>query len=296
VLPPRVVALIKGTAAMGIWATSFILVKLGLDYTGPVTLAGLRYFLAFLILLPWLIRRRGVMRSWSISLWKRLCFAGISAYAIGNGALFWGLTVVPATTGAFLLSFTPLLVLFMSRFWLREQPTSRQTGGVFITLLGGAFFFLPGLNHGEFLGIGVILVGLFGFAIFSIIGRGIAREQEADTLALTAVPLATGGGVLLIGTLLLEGWPSFPLVAWMIVLTLAGVNTAVAYMLYNQALQSMTALEMNVLMNLMPMTTAVFAWLFLGDELHPLQLAGILIVVIGIGIVQNGRRHLPTNR
>jgi drug/metabolite transporter (DMT)-like permease len=78
----------------------------------------------------------------------------------------------------------------------------------------------------------------------------VAREQEVGTLSLTAIPLAFGGGFLLLIALPLEGWEQLPVEAWGIVLAFALVNTALAYMLYKHALQSLTALEMNMMLNL----------------------------------------------
>ena len=102
---------------------------------------------------------------------------------MGNGALFWGLKYVPATTASFLFSLVPLLVLFMGALWLRELPTRWQIIGVVIGLAGAFLFFSPGFGQGEPLGTVIILAGLFGFAAFTILGRGVARVQEVDTLA-----------------------------------------------------------------------------------------------------------------
>jgi LuxR family maltose regulon positive regulatory protein len=70
---------------------------------------------------------------------------------------------------------------------------------------------------------------------------------------------------------LLEGWPVLPLAVWVFILTLVGINTALAYMLCNHALRSLTALEMNMLLNLSQLVTAVFAWLLLRETLSKLQ-------------------------
>ena len=48
----RIAALLEALLATIIWASSFVLVKMILSNIGPLTIAGLRYFLAFLILLP----------------------------------------------------------------------------------------------------------------------------------------------------------------------------------------------------------------------------------------------------
>ena len=37
-----------------IWATSFVFVRVGMDEVGPLTMAGLRYFAAFVLMLPFI--------------------------------------------------------------------------------------------------------------------------------------------------------------------------------------------------------------------------------------------------
>jgi drug/metabolite transporter (DMT)-like permease len=283
----RSVALMEGLVVAVLWASSAVLAKLGLrQEIGPLTLAGLRYFLAALVLLPFALCRGNPVRSLSPSLWLRLLLMGISAYTVGNGAFFLGLQYLPATTISFLLNCTPLLVLGASLLWLRESPTGLQVLGVIVALAGGTLFFSPGLKADELLGLGIMGIGLVGFALFSILGRTIARDQETDTLTLTLVPLVAGGGLLLVWAALLEGIPAFSVTGGGIVLWLALVNTALAYVLYNRALRVLTALEINMLLNLSPLGTAAFAWALLGERLSVAQIVGMLIVILGVTLVQ----------
>ncbi|MCA9978373.1 MAG: EamA family transporter, partial [Anaerolineales bacterium] len=48
-----------------LWSTSWVLIKIGLQNIPALTFAGLRYFLAFLLLLPLLYTRRATA-------WRRL--------------------------------------------------------------------------------------------------------------------------------------------------------------------------------------------------------------------------------
>jgi drug/metabolite transporter (DMT)-like permease len=283
--PSRFVAIAEGVLATLIWASSFVFVKIGLDYMGPLTIAGLRYFLASLLLLPFVIHREKTKRPRTSSIWLRLFLIGFSAYAIGNGAMFWGLKYLPATTGSFMMGFSPLLILFAAAVWLKEIPTRRQIMGVVVALTGSVLFFSTGLRVGEPLGLGIVAVGLLGFLFFGILGREVAREQKVDTLSLTAIPLAFGGGLLLLVALPLEGLPAFSLTGWGIVLWLAVINTAFAYLLYNHSLQVLTALEMNVMLNLSPLGTAVLAWLLLDERLSIIQISGMIIAIIGVVFV-----------
>jgi drug/metabolite transporter (DMT)-like permease len=287
--PGRLLAIAEGISTTVIWGSSLVLIKEGLGHIGPLTLAGLRYFLGFLLLLPLLVRRRRTNASLSPHLWMRLFLIGFSVYVVGNGALYWGQQYLPATTGAFLMSLTPLLILFLSVFWLREVPTPWQVVGVLTSLVGSWLFFSSGLSAGEPVAIGVIAVGLLGFAIFGILGREVARDQQADTLVLTAVPLGFGGGLLLLAAFPLEGVPSLSAASWGIVLWLAVVNTALAYLLYNHSLQVLTALEMNVLLNLAPLVTATLAWFMLNESLTLVQIIGMVTVVVGVAVVQGKR-------
>ena len=286
--PSPAFALSEALVANLIWASSFVLVKIGLNELGPMTITGLRYFVGFLVLLPLMAYNGSAssIRNLSRGMWILLALIGICAYPIGNGFLVWGLQFMPATTGALLLSLTPVLVLFLGLFWLKEIPTRAQAVGLTIALVGSGLFFSPGLAVGEAWAVFVASIGLIGFAFFGILGREIARDQQVDTLSLTALPLAIGGAILLIVALPFEGLPHFSPTSFFIVLWLAAINTAFAYLIYNHSLQVMTALEMNILNNLAPLVTAGMAWIILNEELEPIQAVGIVVALIGIVLVQ----------
>lgn len=282
----RIVAIGESVLATTIWASSFVFVKIGLEYMGPLTIAGFRYFLAFLILLPFLIRKGMIRQPISRGIWLRLFAIGISAYTVGNGALFWGLKYLPATTVSFLMSLSPLLILIGGAVWLKEIPTRWQVFGIVVSLLGSVLFFSSGLKTGEPVGIVIVIVGLIGFMLFGILGREIAKVKQLDTITLTTIPLAIGGGFLLLLAFPLEGMPLLSTKSVGIVLWLAIVNTALAYILYNHSLQILTALEMNVMLNLTPLGTALLAWWLLGERLGFVQIIGMVVMIIGVIFVQ----------
>jgi len=288
--PGRGLAIVESALVMIIWGSSFILIKLGLDHVGPLSVAGLRYWLAFLVLLPFAARRRTANGPIARRVWLRLFLIGFSAYAVGNGALFLALQYLSATTGSFLMSFIPVLVLLLSVTWLREIPTRIQIAGIAISLLGSWLFFSDGLGAGEPSGLLIMAVGLCGFGVFSILGREVARDRRVNTLMLTTAPLGFGGGLLLLVALPLEGLPSSDASGWFIVVWLAIVNTALAYILYNHSLQTLTALEMNAMLNLSPLVTAAMAWLLLGDRIEAVQIAGMVVVIAGVLLVQQRGR------
>jgi len=282
----RRAAIIEGFIVTVIWASSFVLVKIALKHMDPLTIAGSRYLLGFLFLLPIMVFNKKNQFNIPAKLWTRMVLIGISAYLIGNGANFWALKYIPATTASLIMSFMPLVVLVASVVWLKELPTSWQIIGVIISIIGSVLFFWEGLNPGEPVGLAIMLVGMIGFSLFGILSRETAHSWEMDTLPLTAFPLGIGGLLLLFIALPLEGLPSFNLQTWLVVLWLAVVNTSIAYVLYNHSLRAITALEMNVLLNLAPLETALFAWILLGEGISGVQILGMIVVVVGAFVVQ----------
>jgi drug/metabolite transporter (DMT)-like permease len=282
----RRLALTEALLVTIIWSSTFVIVKIGLESLGPLTIAGLRYLIGSLVLAPFLLFRRSSRAPVSKELWLKLILIGISAYTIGNGALFWGLKFIPATTGSFLMSMIPLLVLFGGAILLKEIPTRWQIMGVILSLFGSGLFFSSGLMPGEPQGVVILAIGLLGIMAFSLLGRGIARDKQLDTLRLTTLPLIIGGGVSLLLAFAVEGLPLITWTGFLIVSWLAIINTAGGYLLYNHALQELTALEMNMVMNLSPIFTALLGWILLGETLSLIQIIGMLVVIGGVILVQ----------
>jgi drug/metabolite transporter (DMT)-like permease len=288
--PTMAVALTEALLTTIIWGSSFVVAKIGLRTIGPLTLAGLRYFLAFVLLSPFLLvrlRRNGWPDRGTL---RQLALLGITAYLLGNGALFIALQFVPATLVAFMMSLGPILILIGSLVWLKETPTRLQELGLLVSLGGMALFFIPGLQAAAVRGLAILALGTLAFAAFGLMGRAMARDRRVDSLTLTAVPLAIGGGALLLVGWALEGWPQVTLEGAGIVGWLAVVNTAVAYLIYNHALQRLTALQMNLILNLSPFVTAGLAFLLLGERLTLLQGIGLLVATLGVAVAQRPSR------
>ena len=273
-----------------IWASSFIIVKLVLDEISPLTISGLRYFIGALILLPFMLREKNPPIS--AKMWGWLFLLGISQYTIGNGAIFWSLEYLPATTVSFLMGTITIATLVAGVFFLKEVPTKMQVIGILVTLGGGTLFFIKGMQAGEMLGLVIFFVGMLGITFFSIMGRKFAREGTVSTLTLTGVPLVLGGVVTLLIAIPLEGIPSASPSSWGLILFLAAINTALCYFLYNHALQVLTAIQMNIILNLTPVWTAIFGFFLLNERLGALQMLAIAIVIIGVMLVQMKKKDI----
>ena len=295
----RLRALGLGLLVSAIWASSFVIIKVGLGYIGPLSMGGFRYFCAFLILLP-IMLRPGHATTWRLPrrLWLQLTLVGVAAYPIANGLLYWGLTQITPTSSSFLFNLTPFLVLALGIFALRELPSPGQWAGMALVAAGIVIFFALPLGQGEIIGVMATGIAALAFAWYIVQARALARTGQLSAVMLTALPLGIGGALHLAISLLVEGLPRWDPRALLVVLWLAAFNTALANTAWTKALGSLKAFELSVLMNVMPVETALIAWLALGEDFPPLKVLGIALVIPGVLLVHwaTGRRSLAARR
>lgn len=286
-------AVLQALLVTFLWSTSWVLIKSGLDEIPALTFAGLRYGLAFLMLLPLLFGRevRGSLRRIGRrELWF-LVLLGVVMYALTQGAQFLALDRLPAQTTSLILSFSPVLVALLGVALLSEKPTRWQAVGVALFLVGAVTFLYPASFGGaQVIGLVIAGVGLVSNAGAAVLGRFVNRNATVPAAAVTLVSMGVGAALLLGSGLALQGLPSLSLRSWAIVLWLAGVNTAFAFTLWNATLRRLSAMESSVINNTMLIQIALLAWAFLGESLDARKLVALLVAAAGTLIVQLGRK------
>lgn len=287
-------AVLQALLVTFLWSTSFVLVKIGLVDIPALTFAGLRYTIAFAVLLPFALRKRQMKQLASLpsKLWRRLILLGLLFYAITQGSNFWALVYLPAATTSLLFNFTPLIVAFLSAVLLHERPRLHQMAGVIVFILGTLVYFYPlQIPYHEMLGLTIAAVGVLANGFSSVLGRHINRDSGLDATVVTVVSMGVGAVVLLAVGLLTQGLPNLTWRHWTIILWLAVVNSAFAFTLWNHTLRNLSATESSVINNTMLVQIAILAWIFLGEELDLQEMLGLGLATVGIMIVQFSRSN-----
>ena len=289
--PSRNKAILQALFVTLLWASSWVLIKIGLrENLPPITFAGLRYSLGFLVLLPFVLfnsARRLTLTGISRAGWMRLVLLGVLLYGLTQGAQFVSLSLLPAATLTLLLNFTPIVVALLSALQGDESPSAGQWGGALLSVLGATIYFLPlTLARGQALGLAVGLFGMLANTAASLLGRRINRRGQLSPLVITTVSMGVGGLILLIVGAGTQGFGDLTFRQWAIIAWLAIVNTALAFTLWNNSLRVLTAVESSVINNLLLPQIAILAWIFLGEALTGRQIAGIALVGVGTLIAQ----------
>ena len=189
-----------------LWGTTYVLVRMGLTDLGPLMLAGIRYTLAGLILMPVLKAKKINIRKYKKKFWQ-LALLGILSFTIGNGSSGFALEYLPSTTVSFLTSLTTPLVLLFSIFLLNEISKAVQIVGVGLSLVGLVMYFSPQKLAFDNPGYMILIISMLGFTFYAILGRFVAHSREVPFLVQTAIPFLVGGGLLLVLAVIFEGIP-----------------------------------------------------------------------------------------
>lgn len=297
---PHIFTILQALFVTFLWSTSFVIIKIGLVEIPPITFAGLRYSLAFLCFLPFILIKKtyiAEIRGLNRVQWRKLILLGFVFYTFTQGAQFLGLSLLPSVTVSLMLNFTPIVVAILGVFFLNEKPTFIQWIGTFLFIIGILFYFFPiNLLENEIFGLAVMFVGVLANAASAIIGRNINRNKDISPLVITFISMGIGAIILLIVGLSLNGLPSISLKNWLFLFWLAAINTAFAFTIWNLTLRNLTAMESSIINGTMLIQIAFLAWVFLGEIITIQEGTGMLIALIGAVIVQFRKRKIELTR
>jgi drug/metabolite transporter (DMT)-like permease len=292
----RLIAILQALFVTLLWSTSWVLIKFGLRNELPaITFAGLRYMLAFLCLVPFILlnsKRLDELRKINPKDWGRLAMLGILVYTVTQTAQYLGLAFLPAAMLNLILNLTPIFVGLSGFHTIGEGLSPMQMVGILVTTVGVGIYFLPiMLPSTQVVGVFIAVTCLGGNVLASLFGRKINREGTHSPLIVTFVSMGIGSLLMLTLGLLTQGMGRLAWADWAIVAWLAVVNTALAFTLWNHTLRTVTALESSIINSLMMPQIAVLALIFLKEVITPKETIGLILVGIGVVIVQLRRSN-----
>lgn len=286
-LLPHSRAILQAFLVTFLWSTSWILIKYALEEIPPITFAGLRYTFATLILLPGLKKHKVAVRALSPKNWRNLAVLGVVFYALTQGGVFVSLKYLESVTFSLLLNFTTLFVAITAMVTLKEIPTWKQWGGITIFIAGvWIYFYPPHIPEGGLIGLAFGGLTVCANAGAAIIGRSVNKGNSIPPIVITVISMGIGAVLLLGFGLTFQGLPLISARGWGTIVWLAFVNTAFAFTLWNKTLQTLTAVQSSIINNTMLIQIAVLAWIFLGEQITPGEIGGLLLVIVGTLIVQ----------
>lgn len=268
---------------MLIWGSSFTVTKIVVTEVPPHIFAGIRNLIGCAALLPfYLIQRRKVK---SPLPYMKLVLMGLTGTTLYYFVFNAGMKYVSATSGALIDGLVPVAIAIPAAIILKEHLGKRAIAGIVLSVTGVILVGFVGSSQesensllGSFLIVGAVLL----WSAYTLLSRSL---KTTDTILVTTVSAFIGTVLSLplpAYEIITGGMPAISWKAWAGMIYLGIFASAVAYSLYNKALESLPAAQVGNFLNLNPVIGALIAFLFLKDRLTGLQMAGGILVLAGI--------------
>ncbi|MCO5134571.1 MAG: DMT family transporter [Phyllobacteriaceae bacterium] len=269
-----------------LWSTGFIGAKYGLPYAEPFTFLAVRMAITFVLLMAMALILKRRWPGWAAA--GHSMVTGILIHGGYLGAVFWVIgNGMPAGIAALIVAMQPLLTVLTARLLLGEKATLRQVAAFFVAL-GGVFMVILPRLEGTAQVTGVTPVN-FAMALLAVLAIALGTVYQKRFASGVGVVSGTAaqyfGAFLFLGVLSLafetghiEWTLQFTLaMAWLVLVLSLG-----AVMLLMVLIRRNSSASTASLFYLVPVSTAVLAWLLFGETLTPVQIAGMAIVVIAV--------------
>jgi drug/metabolite transporter (DMT)-like permease len=279
--------------AMIFWSFSFIWFKIANETIRPVTIVFLRLVVSIILLTSYLtIKKKFVkIRKDDRKLFLMLALFEPFLYFLGES---FGLTYVSATVGSVLISTIPVVATIGAWIFFKERLKIINYAGIIISFLGIIVFVL---NRDGALTFNIKGLSLLGLAVFSASGYNLTLSRlvgKYEPVFIVNVQ-NTLGAILFLPVFLIFDFKHFidtPFILSSLkpVIELAVFASCGAFILFAYSVRNMGITRANIFTNFIPIFTAFFSFLILGDKLTVQNIFGMAIVIAGLIMSQmNGR-------
>lgn len=280
----------KGTIFLAIlacwlWSTAFVGVKIGLEFHTPFQFAGIRFFIAGVIIFIYFGHPRRYFAEIKAN-WKFVGAVSLVQVFIQYALFYTGLNMVPSALAAMIVGSSPLFIAIVAHFAFgNDRMTALKTGSILIGVAGIAIITLGRTKvefkgELEFLGVGLLLVNNIVSGYSNVL---VAKHSKHISAAvLSSVSLMVGGLMLFVVSIPLEGldFGPFPAkyyysLAWLSFLSAAAIT--IWFGLLKRP--GVKVSNLNVWKFLIPVSGAALSWIILDDE------KADMVSILGMGVI-----------
>jgi O-acetylserine/cysteine efflux transporter len=282
-LAPRDLALILVVVAL--LGFSFVPIKIGLREVPPFALAAMRFFFAA-VPLVFFIRR------------PRMPISVVVAYGLAIGVFQFGLLFLgmklgmPAGLSSIVIQVQVFFTIGLGVAFLGDRLRGENVVGGLVATLGVvvlAIYKIQGGAESTFIGLLLVLIASFAWAVGNIVAKRAAGEYEADMFALVVwsslvppLPLAAVSYAFEGGPAVLHAVASASALTWGCTVFLAYVATLFGFGSWARLLHMYPTALVSPFALLIPVSGLASGALFLGESLAPMQAIGVALVLVGL--------------
>jgi drug/metabolite transporter (DMT)-like permease len=275
--------------SMIFWSFSFIWFKVANEYYRPLAIVFVRLIISTVFLTTYLLLTRKFMkiRKEDRRFFFMLAMFEPFLYFIGES---FGLTYVSATVGSVIISTIPVVATVGAWLFLRERLRLVNYAGILLSFIGIIVFILR--KDGS-LSFNIKGLALLSFAVVSAVGYNLTLSRLVDhytPVYIVNVQNVLGSLFFLPIFLIFDLKPFIDaphsIESLKPIIELSAFASCGAFILYAYAVRNLGITRANVFTNCIPIFTAFFSFLLIGEKLTLQNIAGMGIVVAGLFLSQ----------
>ena len=273
----------------GIWGSTWLFIKLGLEDLPPFTFAAIRFIIAVAIVFS-VIRIRGLALPRARADWILLAVTGILSFGFNYGLVFWGEQYITSGLAALLQATTPAFGLVFAHFNLPGERLSwTKIGGVVLGVFGVAVVFsnqLAVAGRQALAGSVALLLSSIFVAYSNVLVK--KHGKNLNPAIMTLGQMLFGLLLLLVASITLEGnplryhWTPMAVIA---LLYLAIVGSVIAFLLYYWLILNMDVTKSMLIALVTPVVAVILGMIVLNEEFGWRTLAGGAMIMLGIAFI-----------
>ena len=280
--------------AMIFWSLSFVWFKMANETFRPITIVFTRLVISVFIMGVYIIVKKKLIR---IKNPDRILFCLLALfepffYFLGES---FGLTYVSATVGSVLISTIPVFAALGAWIIFRERLKFINYAGIILSFIGVLIFIVRGDGTISFSARGLLLLML---AVFSAVGYNLTLSRLVGSYSPVLIVTVQNslGAVLFLPIFLISDFShmmntTITINSILPIIELSVFASCGAFIFFAFSVRNIGITKANVFTNFIPVFTAVFSFILLGDTLSLQNIIGMLIVICGVYMAQmNGRQ------
>ncbi|HKV39944.1 MAG TPA: DMT family transporter [Blastocatellia bacterium] len=278
-----------------IWGSNYVVIKYALEDILPINFTALRFAIASIVMLA-LMRASGRNLKLEPGDFWKLFALGIVSNVLYQVLFMEGMKRSRAGNASLILATVPIFTALIGRLRRSEFFTPRAVIGL-ILAFGGLALIVSAARTGHeagdsLVGHGLLLLGATCWATYTAATRRFVQTYGA--IKATTVIMLCGTPVLLLVSmpgLIEQNWRAIRLVSWAGVLFSAFLAIALSYVIWNYGIHKIGSTRTSIYSNVTPAATLIVAWAALGEVPLPGQIAGAVIILVGVYLVRRGVTH-----
>lgn len=284
--PKLVLAIV--TVAL-VWGTTFLGIRIAVETIPPWFVAGIRQFLAGIILFVYLLFSKNLKWIGWKNFKNQMILASLMLI-VANGMTTVAEEHLTSSLASLISSTSPLLVFILSLFFGLQKFTFRGVIGVFLGFSGILLIFKNGLQdllNAEYrMGIIFMFFAIFGWAFGTIYSKKMNHQPQNISLNLFYQFSFAGIVQIIFGFLFsenidLSSWTFKSMVA---TVYLALFGSVITFFAFHFALKKVSPIQISILSYINTIIAIFLGWLVLSEPISLTFIAAAALIITGVFI------------